>query len=259
MLMIKYHPKQEYKLHLENLIIMQKHLNIIALLTLLTVGLSAPASATLLLTTYGSGVATPSTIGGYAMTDFAVTNIGGGTGGNTSNVASPISGMLEFIDISNASATLGRNLADSVAWWNNGESNNYDIFTTSLHLVTIILPTNTYAFSFNVGANLSTTRNNAWLTATETNGAGISSRYNFNVNRTNTPGFGIYVDNSNGNCSTLSSVTIDPHYWGVGNFSINQNPTSCEVPEPPSLALIALGLVGFRIAQRRVAQHKVKT
>ncbi|NOX91048.1 MAG: PEP-CTERM sorting domain-containing protein, partial [Gammaproteobacteria bacterium] len=123
--------------------------------------------------------------------------------------------------------------------------------TTSNYLITILLPENTRAFSFSVGANLGSTGNNAWLTATETSGLGIDSKYWFNVSRNNTPGFGIYADNSNGSCSAIASVTIDPEYWGTGNFSINQDSCATSVPEPSSVALLALGLLGFGVFYRR--------
>lgn len=226
---------------------MLKQLSVIALLTL---GLSSQASATLMLATYDSGVATPTTIAGYAMTDFTVTNTGN-IGSTTTTTGSLISGSLNFVDASNNALALTRNLADNVSWWNNGESSNYDIFTTAEHLVTILMPENTFAFSFNVGANLGSTGRNAWLTATETDGTGIDSRYRFNVSRNNTPGFGIYADNSNGGCSTLTSVTIEPDYWGMGNFSINRGSCTVSVPEPSSLALLALGLFGFGVARQR--------
>jgi len=226
---------------------MFKHLNLVTLFALTTMGLSSPASANLILLTYGSGSATPTNIGSYNMTDFAFSGI---EVGSTSGVNSPISGSLGFEDVSNNSMLLNRNTADNVSWWNNGESSNYDIFTTDEHLVTILLPENTFAFSFNVSADLEYTGNNAWITATETDGPGINSQHNFNVSKENTPGFGIYADNSNGNCSTLSSVTIEPDYWGVGNFSINQG--SCtKVPEPSSLALLALGVIGLGFTHRK--------
>jgi len=59
-----------------------------------------------------------------------------------------------------------RRLADDVSWWNNGEANDYDIYTTSNYLITILLPENTRALSFSIGANLGSTSNNAWLTST---------------------------------------------------------------------------------------------
>jgi hypothetical protein len=65
-----------------------------------------------------------------------------------------------------------------------------------------------------------------------------------------TPGFGIYADNSDGSCSTLTSVTIEPDYWGVGNFSLSQGSCTTSVPEPTSLALLALGLLGLGAVSR---------
>lgn len=228
---------------------MAKHISAFVLFTVFILGLiPAPASASLILESYASGTATPTTIGGYGMTDFAISNTGN-IGSTTTSVASPISGSLYFLDDSSDPLALTRNLADNVSWWNNGESNDYDIFTTDQHLVTLLLPANTFAFSFTVGANVGSTGDNAWLTATETDGQGISSLYRFNVNRDNTPSFGIYADNSNGTCSMLSSVTIEPDYWGAGNFSINQGECTTSVPEPPSLALLVWGLFGFSAAR----------
>jgi len=227
---------------------MFKHLVTITLFALTSLGLSSQASASLILDSYASGTATPTTIGGYAMTDFAVNN---GMGGSTTNVISPISGSLNFLDQNSNALTLTRRLADDTNWWINGEANNYDIYTTSNYLVTILLPENTRAFSFSIGADLGSSGNNAWLTATESDGTGIDSEYWFNVNRKNTPGFGIYASNSNGSCSAITSVTIDPEYWGVGNFSINQDRCTTSVPEPSSVALLALGLIGFSLFRHK--------
>ncbi len=227
---------------------MFKHLTAITLFVATSLSLSSQASASLILDTYTSGSATPTTIGGYVMTDFAITN---GMGGSTTNIMSPISGSLSFLDQNNSPLAMTRRLADDVSWWNNGEANDYDIYTTSNYLITILLPENTRALSFSIGANLGSTSNNAWLTSTESNGLGIDNQYWFNVNRNNTPGFGIYADNSNGSCSTITSVTIDPEYWGVGNFSINQDRCATSVPEPSSVALLALGLLGFSLLRRK--------
>ena len=236
---------------------MSRYLTAIVLSTFTVFGLISPASATLILDTYTSGTATPTTIGAYAMTDFAVTNGGAGIDGTTTtSAASPISGAVNFVDKDNNPLALSRHLADGTGWWINGEAGDYDIFTTGQHLVTILLPENTRAFSFNVGANLGSSGNNAWLTATESSGSGIDSKYWFNVNRTNTPGFAIHTDNNGGLCTAITSVTIEPDYWGAGNFSINQDSCSTSVPEPSSILLLGLGLLGLGVFSRNNNMHK---
>ena len=208
------------------------------------------ASASLILEQYGSGTPTPGTIGGYAMTDFAVVN--GSLSGGTSTVTSPFGDLLTFTDQHGALIDLTRALADSKSWWVNGESSDYDIFTTDVHWVTILLPTNTRALSFNVGANTSA---GGWLSATETDSSGNISQTNFSVSPSNTPGFGIYADNSAGQCSALTSVTIEPLEWGVGNFSINNDSCSTNVPEPSPALLLGLGLTGWIWSRRNTKNH----
>ena len=198
---------------------------------------------------YASGTATSTTLGGYDMTDFGVTGIGG----TPTSISSPISGTVDFFDRNNNAEAMVRDTANNVSWWNNGEVTDYDVFLTGESLITILLPENTRAFSFTVGASLnSSTRNNAWLTATESNGLGIATKKWFNVSKTNTPSFGLYADNSAGRCSSaLTSVTIDPVFWGFGNFSINQDTCAKSVPEGSSIILLGLGLLGLLLLARR--------
>ena len=227
---------------------MYKRTYSLTLLLLTSLSLSSQVSASLILEQYASGTETPSTLGGYSMTDFAITN---GAGGTTTSISSPINGSLNFVDKYGNAANMSRDLANSADWWINGESSDYDIFTTDKHLITLILPEDTVAFSFNVGADVGGTGNNAWLTAKETDGSGIDTKHWFNVNRTNTPGFGLYTDNSQGSCSTISSVTIDPLLWGFGNFSINQSGCSIGVPSPSTIALLSLGLLGLGAIRKK--------
>lgn len=219
---------------------------LIATFTLLTFLVASHASAGLILETYASGLETPDTIGGYNMVDFAVTN---NVGGTTTSVSSPISGTLQFVNQANNALALNRGLANSTSWWNNGESNDVDIFTTSTEdWIRILLPENTRAFSFNVGASF---RGRGWIEGFEGNTRTLD-RYNFPVNSNNTPGFGVYADNTGGGCNVITSIVIEPVDWGVGNFSINQDQCTTEVPEPGNLGLLALGLLGLAAIRRRI-------
>ena len=178
------------------------------------------------------------------MTDFDMNN--DVLSGSTSSLSSPISGEIQFQDRDRNSLDMTRRTADTTSWWNNGENTDYDIFTTGERLIRIILPENTRAFSFNVGADLTSTGNNAWLKAkgySQTHGdPGNLQREYFNVSRNNTPGFSIHADNSNGNCGVISSIIVDPEFWGIGNFSISQSEcvtTTTELSAPGSLALLS--------------------
>ena len=71
------------------------------------------------------------------------------------------------------------------------------------------------------------------------------------LSSTNTPGFAVYADNKGGICSSVSSVVIDPTYWGFGNLSINQSECSASVPEPGILTLLGLGLASLGFARIR--------
>ncbi len=204
------------------------------------------ANASLVLERYGSG-ATPSTMGGYELTDFSFLE----PGLSTSSIASPLGGSLSIEDINGNALALTEDTAHDIGWWLNGESQNYNAYTTDVSWIKIILPENTLAFSFNVGADLGNGR--GWLNATDSMGVGLGKEY-FDVNRQYTPGFGIYADNSHataGNCSYVSSVIIDPDYWGVGNFSIAQGSCVTNVPEPSIIALMGLGLLGFGMVKRK--------
>lgn len=205
--------------------------------------LSTNALAGLVLETYGSSVATPETLGGYSLTDFAVTNTAGGV---TSSVASPISGILQFENISGAALNMNRGLANDTSWWSNPEATDNDIFTTDVHWVKILLPENTRAITFNVGANFNGT---GWIEGLSNNTESFDREY-FKLGYENTPGFGVYADNSGGSCGSIASIVIDPSQWGVGNFSINQSDCTASVPEPGVLSLLAIGVVGLGVARK---------
>jgi hypothetical protein len=216
--------------------------------------------------TYDSGTATPTTIpiGGYTMLDFAFDDT---PSGSTSSVAAPGGGAVVFERSGGSLVNLNVSTANTKTWWVNGEVNDdltskdYNIFTTDYRSIDFILPTNTLAFSFNVGysgkrdANSTASHSaTAWFTATETAGPGIGTQ-TFGVSTSNTPGIGIYADNSGASssaeCSYISKITVDPEdLWGFGNFSISTGDCAA-VPEPSILALFGVGLIGLGLVSRR--------
>lgn len=211
------------------------------------------SQASLMLETYGSG-ATPTTIGGYEMTDFNYFE----PGSLTSTVDSPLTGQLNFEDRYGNALSMTETDSDSLWWWNNNEGSNYNAYTTDQSWLKIILPENTLAFSFSVGAKFNS--GSGWLTAQDSNGFGLSNvtradgREYFSLNNGYSPSFGVYADNSQstaGNCSYVSEVVIDPDYWGAGNFSISQGECSTNVPEPSMIALMGLGIAGLGFIRRK--------
>ncbi|MGB5325024.1 MAG: hypothetical protein WBN40_06325, partial [Pseudomonadales bacterium] len=76
----------------------------------------------------------------------------------------------------------------------------------------------------------------------------------FSVSDDNTPGFGVYADNSGGDCGSISSIIIDPQQWGVGNFSINVSECHASVAEPGVMSLLAVGLLGLGLARKRFGE-----
>jgi len=209
----------------------------------------ASANASLIMEEYSN--ITPDTIGGWEMTDFSYS--GTANGGSVTSISSPIAGEILFKDRNEDFVSL-KNYSDTdKRWWNNDEVMGYDIYTTDLHLVTLLLPENTRAFSFNVGAKLRGSGDNAWLTAVADDGNGIMDKQFFAVNRNNTPGFGIYSTiGANGACSSIASVTIDPDFWGFGNFSINQGAcTTTSVPAPTTFIMLMIGLGALILVNRK--------
>lgn len=231
---------------------------LLSLFVVASVASNVQASTGATVEQYSSTATTPTsmstTIGGFDMTAFDLTNAGV-VGSTASSTGSPLGGSLNFLDINGNAVNMTRSTADSDAWWINGESFDYDTFLISgLSWVEIILPENTRAISFNVGANKNA---RGWLTATsETDNLNpaTTSREYFTLGASNTPGFGIYADNTAGSCTSLTSVVIDPIFiWGFGNFSINQDDCATSVPEASSMYLLAIGLFGLLLVARRKA------
>jgi len=220
------------------------------IITSLVVLYGSSVSAGLMVKEYGSG-ASPSNLGvgdEYEMFDFVLGS--SDSPNNPLTLNGTINGDATVIKLQSSVAITHGKADDFPTWWNNhSDDGNYDVFNVSgTNYIDIFLPENTVAFSFNVGANFS---GSGWFTATDNNNGSIG-RHNFSVSPSNTPGYGIYADQSDANeCTTIASIRVDPsHIWGIGNFSANTGGCA-SVPEPSIIALFAAGLFGLGFARRR--------
>ena len=217
----------------------------IIFLALASIGLTSQVSAGLMLDTYSSESAAPAILGDFTMTKFDI--IGGMLTTNT--VISPHGGTLSFEREDGSDLFLNQSTAGVTPWWDS--YGDYDIYTTPEYWITMTMPVNTYAFSFNVGANWSAS---GWLKAEAYDGSLINKTTFNSFGNGPAPGFAVY--SSSDSCSAIKTVTVDPYYfvWGVGNFAISQDSCPTAVAEPSIMALFAAGLFGLGFARRRKYQ-----
>ena len=183
-------------------------------------------------------VETPSELAShFVMTDFAADPRADNAAVTT--VASPLGGNIEFWT-QNQGAPLAMTLDKDSGWF---PVNLGEVYKTTVSWVELILPSNTRAFSFNVGASGS---GNGWVQAFDNTGASAYRAFSLGAN--NAPGFGF---EATGACGSISKVIIEPWEWGVGNFAINQGSCVTQVPEPSTFALLATGFLGLVILRRR--------
>lgn len=180
----------------------------------------------------------PGTIGNYTMTAFgadpqhvdAVTGPQTGLVTSAQSVNPAITGQIDFEYQNQDPAMM---LLGEQGWWQYPHGR---VYSTSVNWIELVLPVNTRALSFYVGASFN---GSGWLEAITASGA--KRKATFGLAPGDTPGFGVHTTSA---CDSISRIIVDPQLWGVGNFAINQG--SCTaVPEPGSATLLLLGLLGL--------------
>ncbi len=214
---------------------------------LVVVALAAPfaANADSIVIEVLDGGDAPDSIGGFDLTPFDEPAIPAGGcgafGDGVTSTASPIEGNVSFE--TQAGAPLCMSVQDPDWWeWDHG-----NVFTTDVTWVELLMPMNTRAFTLWVGANMT---GRGWIEGLADDGSTtrtyFGGRTGIDFGAGSTPGFGVYTT---GSCSMITRIVIEPFEWGTGNFGINQDGCT-QVPEPGSLWLFGIGLLGLAVAHR---------
>jgi len=204
----------------------------IALLTVLVL-LVAPVCRANIIVTTPANVASL-----YPMTDFPPDPRADDSA--VTSVASPLGGSVEFWT-QNEGAPLAMTLDKNAGWFPAALG---DVYKTSVSWVELILPVDTVAFSFSVGASAG---GSGWVEGFD--GDGHSAYQAFTLSATSTPSFGFATT---GRCGSISKIVVEPWEWGIGNFAISEGTCGAvSVPEPGTVELFGAGLLGLIALRRR--------
>ena len=216
-----------------------RNIAIAAVLALPTAALATP----IVIVELDDGGLSPDILGGYTMTQFDQTAIPE-SGCVTSVASDDVDGQVDFQMQNGDPLCMSVKDSDQLDWWTGDHGN---VFTTGVPWVELIMPTNTRAFSLFVGANMT---GRGWIEGIDGNNNTTRTDFGGNTGIAfgdgQTPGFGVYTP---GSCSTITRIIIEPFEWGTGNFAINQDPCTT-VPEPSSIWLFAIGLLGLGLSRR---------
>ena len=203
-----------------------------ALLTVIVVFVAPLCRANIIVTT-PANVATL-----YTLTNFPPDPRANGS--TVTSVASPLGGSVEFWT-QNEGAPLAMTLDANSGWFPAALG---EVYKTSVSWVELVLPANTVAFSFSVGASAA---GSGWVEGFDDDGH--SAYQAFTLSAASTPSFGFA---STGRCGSISKIVVEPWEWGIGNFAIGQgNCGATTVPEPGTLELLAAGILGLIALRRR--------